>query len=296
MSVDRSLSVLNLYDIQANLIPGVYFVLLVFVLVYPWSCILDVLSEASVAFAVYALILGIVSGRFIQAVGRSLDDCFGRGIEEEFERRITVLEEKQSDCTVKEGEEMGKEEVSDEEKDEDGDSNPGVPKRSVKSRLFDYLLIFCRDESEEDDSEWVLNNPATEHFLLACKQEFEVEGDLSDNDSLLFLLLSYFDTHGIGKAMRFQALHSFHRSILASSLLALGVAALVGIGKIYIATNASTDFSLGPPFFWLGLISGLLLLSSYICNQRKNKFEDIFVRYVFLDFHQDQVTKRGRQA
>ena len=259
MPIGRPLSVLNLYDIQGNLIPGLYFALIVFVLFYPWSAIPELLSSASLSFVLFALIFGVVSGRIVQAIGSALDSS------KEIKRNGPL-----GQVTGILGPEQGIEENF-----------------AQKMETLNRISYVHTDWRELDN--WILNNPATWQFLRLCKEEFDFAHYSDINKNLLFLILSYLETHGIGRAARFQALHSFYRSIWTASLLSAGISAIIWICKIAFTLNI-LNYEIGPPSEYLLVLTFVFIYTSWIFSIRKEKFEEICIRYVILDFYQSQVT------
>lgn len=228
MPLGQPLSALNLYDIQGNLIPGITFLLVAFVLVYPWNGPPSVLVESPVVLLAYALTLGVVSGRLLQAVGSALDSRLNEGVRLTFEARLAEFE------------------------------------RADGAAGEDFLGA---------------------RFVSLCEEHFELPADRPKDADLLHLLMSYFETHGVGRSMRFEALHSFYRSIWSASVSALAVALLVAVGK-------ATGASVGPGWPTLLALGAALAVVAYAFYVRKRKFERVFVDTVIRDFYQDQVTDR----
>lgn len=88
MAVDRPLTILNLYDIYANFIPGIAFTLYLIILV-PFGWPDRVTNNPGVVFA-GLIIYGIILGQLLQWAGSRLDNLLYEGAERVF---INTLEE-----------------------------------------------------------------------------------------------------------------------------------------------------------------------------------------------------------
>lgn len=117
---------------------------------------------------------------------------------------------------------------------------------------------------------------------------FGLPDDYDNYGELFRILLSNLETRPASLALRFQALYSFHRSMVVAMALAaiIGVAGVI-LGHLNVIPLRSQLVALGTI-----AISGILTLVFYA---RREKFEKAFVRYVILDFYQDQVTRRNHQ-
>lgn len=231
MAIARTFSTLNLYDLLANLIPGITLTF-VFIVLYPtnWGGIN--LSSSSGIFVGSVVVFGFVVGHVIQALGSKLD-----GI-------ITKLRF-------------------------DGD------------RMFQRTM-----NSIENDDEYSPIGKIThieQSFWWLAKTQFGLTDDFPKSARLLQLVLSYLETRPATRALRFQAIHTFHRSMWVASLLSFLFAAIAGLANHcgWIRTNLIT----------IVIVVIGSLLGMWVFYTRKNKFERSFVKYVFLDYYQDRKAK-----
>lgn len=226
MPIGRSLSVLNLYDVLANLVPGVS-VLLAGLLLFAYTSTTEVSGGALLLIVV---VFGLILGHMLQWGGSWLDGW-----------------------------------LNDREED-----NPNL-----------FMEVLEDIDSENDESELGSVTHVEEQFWPLCRERFDLPADFSQDNQLLLLVLSYLETRPATRALRFQAIHSFHRSMTIASIVVtvFSVAALLLRFRV-IVTPWSVIIVIG-----IGAAAGI-----YVFNDRRNKFEKTFLRYVFLDFYQDHVT------
>lgn len=125
-----------------------------------------------------------------------------------------------------------------------------------------------------------------ESFEDLAKSRFDLPDNFSNNSKLLLLVLSYLEGRPAKRTFRFQAIHTFHRSLWAGSILSIA-SAIIAMGMIELGWIANTQPA--PSLILLGS-----LVSTYIFYRRKNKFEKTFLQYVFLDFYQDRKTDKSK--
>lgn len=116
------------------------------------------------------------------------------------------------------------------------------------------------------------------------KRKFSLPDDFENYGEMFRLLLSYIETTPATRALRFQALHSFHRSMWTVWYLVTGgvvIAAVLKIGGV-VAVR-------GWPI--LGLTTICALIGIRVFKVRKNKFNRLFIQYAVVDFYTDQIGK-----
>lgn len=126
-----------------------------------------------------------------------------------------------------------------------------------------------------------------ESFYDLAKDQFGLPNGFPNSTELLLLVLSYLETRPATRASRFQAIHTFHRSLWAGAILSFGSAV---IAAVFMALGWVDNGWATPVFILLGSLG-----STYVFYKRKNKFEKTFLKYVFLDFYQDQKVKLNDQ-
>lgn len=119
------------------------------------------------------------------------------------------------------------------------------------------------------------------------KRKFALPDDFNNSGEMFRLLLSYIETTPATRALRFQALHSFHRSMWAVGYIAVALT-LVGIFLKYIGWIAVRSWP----------VLGIVLVGSFveilIFRQRKEKMNKRFIQYAIVDFYSDQINEAKR--
>lgn len=236
VAIGRALSILSLYDLLANLIPGVAWAI-VTILLFPvdWFAINS--SNAPGTFVAAVIVFGFIGGHIAQWFGSSLDYKL-------------------------------------QERNHDGND------------LFTRTMSAIADEQDETPIGNVTR--VEEEFWGHAQKQFGLPDDFPKSSKLLLLVLSYLETRPATRASRFQAIHTFHRSMWATSILATGMA-IIAIIFAALGWTSTT---------WPALIVivGGTTASIFVFNNRKRHFEKTFLRYVFLDFYQDQTNENPDQT
>lgn len=230
MPIGRAFTVLNFYDLLANLIPGVAWIIVLMIL-FPVDWFGLDPRGAPGTFVAAVIVFGFIVGHIIQWLASTLD----------WRRQ----------------------------------------KRNYDGKdLFTRTMAAIENEKEETPIGAVTKVETS--FWHMAKEEFDLPKDYPKSSKLLILVLSYLETRPATRALRFQAIHSFHRSMWGASILAF-VSTLVGT----VMTGLGWVSPSWQALLLIFLGSGI---SIYVFNNRKNKFEKTFLKYVFLDFYQDQKT------
>lgn len=118
-------------------------------------------------------------------------------------------------------------------------------------------------------------------FLTLCEQQFSLPPDFKHYGKLLKMVLSYLETTPYTRALRFQSVYSFHRSMWAASWsLLIVLAILCGLSALGHSLLPSTTVT--------GGITIAALVGVAVFWNRKNKFDKTFVKYLFVDFYNSQ--------
>ena len=126
-----------------------------------------------------------------------------------------------------------------------------------------------------------------EAFWPLMEQKFALPEDFDDYGEMLRLLMSYVETTPATRALRFQALHSFHRSMWAVWYLGAGLAIVGTALKLF-------DFIIVRSWPVLGISLIGALAGIRIFRIRKEKFNRLFIQYAIVDFYTDQVEEQER--
>lgn len=235
MAIGRALSILNLYDLLANLIPGMAWAI-VLVVLFPVDWFGLSPTGAPGTFVAAVIIFGYTGGHMLQWAGSDLD------------KRLR-------------------------KRDHDG--------KDLFSRTMEAV------EGGDEDSPIGKVTDVEESFFDLAKEQFDLPDDFPKSSKVLLLVLSYLETRPATRASRFQAIHTFHRSLWAGAIFSFGSAVLA---VILMALGWVDNGWITPGLILLGSA-----LSIHIFSKRKNKFERTYLRYVFLDFYQDQKVKKHEQ-
>jgi hypothetical protein len=127
-------------------------------------------------------------------------------------------------------------------------------------------------------------NEIHQSFVDECWEMFNLSEDYENYGQLFKLLLSYLETRPAKRALRFQAIYSFYRSMV----VALVFTGLLGVGVLVLQSQGFVSVESWPGLY--GTV-GLSILLTAIFYKRKQYFEKEFVRYVVLDFYQDRSQK-----
>lgn len=120
-----------------------------------------------------------------------------------------------------------------------------------------------------------------ESFLTLCEHRFALPSDFGHHGKLLKMVLSYLETTPYTRALRFQSVYSFHRSMWAASWsLFVVVTALSGLSIL--------GHSILPSITVAGGLTIAALVGVAVFWNRKNKFDKTFVKYLFVDFYNAQ--------
>lgn len=214
MPLARQLSVLSLYDLLTQLIPGATVALSAFI-VFPVEETALASSSTTLAFAV--LLGSFLSGHVVQW----LRGKFGRQ-PDEFQQRMEAVR--------------------------NGEERDAIHKR----------------------------------FLNQTNHYFAIDDGLDDADRLR-LVLSYLETRPSVRALRFQSIYSFHRSLFVAALLGVGIS-VIALG-LY-ACQAGLPVR-GP--LYIGFNGGAATLLAYASRERRDKFEGVFVGYAIREFYAEQI-------
>lgn len=232
MPLTRVFSILNLYDLLANLVPGVAWLLLLTIL-FPVDWFGIAPRNSPGAYIAAIIIFGFIIGHVIQWAGSNLDRWLVEKMEDD---------------------------------------------KDVFTRTMEAI------QSGQQKSPIGTITDVEESFWKLAKEQFGLPSDFPKDSKLLVLVLSYLETRPATRASRFQAIHTFHRSMWAASIFSTGSAVLSLLASLLGLLPLSPIV----PILILFVSIGSLL----VFDQRKDKFEKMFLRYVFLDFYQDQKVKQ----
>lgn len=155
-------------------------------------------------------------------------------------------------------------------------------------QLFGNILRATREDDVENLSIEVTH--IEESVWPLMKRQFALPDDFENYGEMFRLLLSYIETTPATRALRFQALHSFHRSIWAVGHITLGLS-LLGIFLKGVEWTPVRSWSI----LLLSLIGSIVGIA--IFQQRKEKMNELFIQYAIADFYISQMEKiNGRDG
>ena len=146
--------------------------------------------------------------------------------------------------------------------------------------LFGEVIHATREDDVEEPAIKVTH--VEEAVWPLMKRKFALPDDFKDYGVMFRLLLSYIETTPATRALRFQALHSFHRSMWAVGYIAVALT-LIGILLKCVGWVAVRSWP----------ILGLALVGSFagilVFRQRKEKMNKLFIQYAIADVYSDQI-------
>ncbi len=148
--------------------------------------------------------------------------------------------------------------------------------------LFGDTVAVAR--GEEDVSTSITITEVEKKFWPLCVRTFDLDEEFENYGKLIRLVLSHLETVSKTRALRFQAIHSFHRSMWAVSWLIVLIAVVIGVIKCSGLLEATTYLVLGGELV-LGVIGGVVF------GRRKEKFNKRFIEYLIADFYADRVSE-----
>lgn len=166
----------------------------------------------------------------------------------------------------------------------------------IGSLLIGHIVQWLRSEIGRQPGEFqrkmkaVRNNPEEVNsiqrdFLEATNEYFDIDNEFDDGQRFR-LVLSYLETRPPARAIRFQSVYSFHRSLVIAALVGFLLALFAfGLHLLQDDTAARSLVYVVPT----GLSAAFL---AYVSRERRNKFESIFVSYAIREFYADQLAGR----
>lgn len=151
--------------------------------------------------------------------------------------------------------------------------------------LFGDIIEAVKEGTEPDDLSVNITH-VEESIWPLIRRKFDLPHDFDDHGEIFRLLLSYIETTPTTRALRFQAIHSFHRSMWAMwySVVILAPLALLLDCVGLLAARSWPVIALATFVGFCGI---------YIFNSRKEKFNRMFIEYAIADFYVDQMNDRG---
>lgn len=242
MAVARVLRSLHIYDILANLLPGSMLLVVIMATVR----VEEYLGSLSSGVLVAAfLVVGFIAGHIIQAFASRLNGkprLFG----------LLVADMRGIDPY-----------------DPDG-TFEFLPSRLRSWLGFERCTLSDLHVTEVEQEFWPL-----------VKNQFDLTDGLEHHGRLMQLVLSYLESGPATRALRFQSIHTFHRSMWGMWFVSLIFVAGVWIGSLWsLVPVRSTAI--------LGLIFMLSLVGIWTFGKRKEKFNRKVVEYTIIDFYTQQ--------
>lgn len=154
-----------------------------------------------------------------------------------------------------------------------GSSLDGTP------RMFEDTMKQIRGEGDKEDIlETDVNlSEIEDEFWEICATEFNLTEEFSNYGKLLQLIISRLETTSATRALRFQAIHSFHRSMWAVSI------------SLLLFVVLSLPFNVGLrstfPVVRYVVVFFPALVGDLVFGARKEKFNRKFIEYLIVDFY-----------
>lgn len=146
--------------------------------------------------------------------------------------------------------------------------------------LFSDVIKSARGDEVEDIPISVTH--VEERLWPLIRRKFDLPPDYDAYGRIFRLVISYIETTPATRALRFQALHSFHRSMWGIWFLVIPLALLSLLMDCMGFLDTRGWVAVG--LVVLAGIIGILVFES-----RKSHYNELFVKYTIVDFYTDQV-------
>ena len=143
---------------------------------------------------------------------------------------------------------------------------------------FQWRMEAVRENPEEV-------NTIQRNFFETTNEYFNIDDEFDDAQRFR-LVLSYLETHPPVRAIRFQSVYSFHRSLFIASIVGVVLVFVALVLHLLQADNAVRSLAYVIP---TGVSAAFL---AYVSRERRNKFETIFVNYAIREFYTEQLDGR----
>ncbi|TQQ79150.1 hypothetical protein EGH24_12210 [Halonotius terrestris] len=242
MVVASTFRSLKIYDILANLLPG----LMLLIIIAATISVEEYFSGISTSLLVAGFfVVGFIIGHVIQGVASKLNGTprlFGLVLSE-----MRNVEPYDPDGTF----------------------------QALNPQIRDWFGFKRATTSDLNLTE------VEEKFWSLARDEFELSDDFKNHGRLMQLVLSYLETVSAARALRFQSIHTFHRSMWGMWILSIPLIIAIQIGGHYniLATRSLSVFI---------LVGSVSLLGIRVFGERKEKFNKKVVEYAIVDFYVQQ--------
>lgn len=152
--------------------------------------------------------------------------------------------------------------------------------------LFKRTIQAAKDD--ENVSTAITITDVERRFWPLCKRTFDLNDDFAHYRRLIQLVLAYLETTPQTRALRFQVIHSFCRSLWTVSKLAV-IVAIISIGVEFLGFMNMASY---PVLLAIGGSGGV---GWYTFSTRKKEFNKRFVEYLICDFYSDRVTRTDQK-
>ncbi|MDG5819665.1 hypothetical protein [Natronococcus sp. A-GB7] len=147
-------------------------------------------------------------------------------------------------------------------------------------RLESDLSAPRRDNNPNNTENSLPMSTVRYQFLTLVDEIFELDNTVSDTERYQ-IVLSFLETRPPVRALRFQSLYSFYRSMVVTSwaILTIGV---VAIGSFLLGWIPTRPLPVLISVVLLGLILAV------VTRERRDRFEKTFVGYAIREFYSEQ--------
>ena len=242
MAIARTFQSLQIYDILANLLPGTMLLIVLITTVQIEEYLGNMSSTLLVAVF---LIVGFIIGHIVQAVASQLNGpprLFGLVVAE-----LRGVEP----------------------------YNPSGSFEFLPQQMRGWMGLRRSTLSDLSITE------VEERFWPIAKEEFDLTEEFEHHGRLMQLVLSYLETVPATRALRFQSVHTFHRSMWGMWYLSVVLVTTVGVASYF-------NLILSRGSVVLTIMAILSLFGILVFGQRKEKFNEKVVEYAIIDFYTQQ--------
>jgi general stress protein CsbA len=160
--------------------------------------------------------------------------------------------------------------------------------RTIKTaRNTHYSSLPLESDNEEitiTQIEWL--------FWMLCQLYFGLRVSFTDYGKLIKMVLAHLETTPAVRALRFQAIWTFYRSMVMTSILIFLSSLILYVREIYITCvlRGPAPLVAGIPSLRVGIFLSLSLFAGIIFHIQKKKRDKIFVQYVIIEFYNDRIS------
>lgn len=146
---------------------------------------------------------------------------------------------------------------------------------------FQHTMAVAHDDANQQKDQYIEQTAIVKNIRDFVDSYFQTDSNTNDNERFL-LMLSFLESRPSTRALRFQSIYSFYRSMFVASII---------IGLFSMVAIISYFENIVPVRSWpvILLITSLVFFLIIAFRTRRDKFEKVFVGYVIREFYIEMV-------